>query len=135
MTTVLTGVDGVTGAVGSHLGYSAWLELTNEAVARFTAATGDPEPLVNGNFVLALSNFFLPQIVDVREVSMGVNYGTGRVCFPRRARVGSRLRAGAELVSAEPVPGGVQTIMRITIETEGEIQPACVIESLSRYLA
>lgn len=135
MTTVLSGIDGVTAAVGSHLGHSAWLELTDEMVTRFSAATGDPDPLASGYLVLALSNFFLPQIVDVRDVSMGVNYGTGRVCFRHGAKVGSRLRAAAELASAEPVAGGVQTMMRITVEAEGEPEPACVIEALSRYLA
>ncbi len=91
--------------------------------------------IAHGYLTLALSNLFMPQIVDVRGISMGINYGVNKVRFPAPVPVGSRLRAGAELTSAEAIRGGVQTIMLITIETEGSDKPACVIESVSRYLA
>ena len=42
--------------------------------------------------------------------------------------------AGVELRSVTPIDGGIQTVMVITIEVEGGTKPACVIESLSRYL-
>ena len=48
--------------------------------------------------------------------------------------VGSRVRAGADLQSADDIAGGVQTVMVITIEVEGTDKPACVIEAVSRYL-
>ena len=135
MTVVLAGLEGIQAAVGSHLGYSGWLELDQQRVELFAGATGDPDPLAHGFLVLALSNHFLPQIVEVQGVSMGVNYGTGRVSFPASVKAGDRLRAGAELVSAEPVAGGVQTTMRITVEVAGQAQAACVVDALSRYLA
>jgi acyl dehydratase len=49
--------------------------------------------------------------------------------------VGSRIRAGAEVQAVEEIPGGLQTTILITIEVEGSAKPACVIESLSRWLA
>ena len=49
-------------------------------------------------------------------------------------KVGDRIRAGAELVDVTDVNGGLQTLVRITIEIEGSDRPACVIESLSRWL-
>ena len=55
--------------------------------------------------------------------------------FPAPVPVGSRLRAGAELLEVTDVPGGIQTKMGITIEVEGNAKPACVIESLSRFFA
>jgi hypothetical protein len=33
-----------------------------------------------------------------------------------------------------PIAGGFQVKTKFTIETEGASKPACVIESLSRYL-
>jgi acyl dehydratase len=152
VTTVLHGVDEVRGAVGRHLGFSDWLAITQEQVDLFAEATGDhqwihvdPEraraespfggPIAHGYLTLSLSNFFLPQIVDVREVSMGVNYGCNKVRFPAPVPVGSKIRAGAELIDASDIPGGVQTTMVITLECEGATKPVCVIESLSRYLA
>jgi acyl dehydratase len=149
--TVLDGLDSVRAAAGTHLGYSEWIEVTQEQVDRFADATGDhqwihvdPErarsgpfggPIAHGYLTLSLSNRLLPQIVDVRGVSLGVNYGANRVRFPAPVPVGARLRGGAELVDVTEVDGGVQTTMRITIEIEGADKPACVIESLSRYLA
>jgi len=149
---VFHGIDEVKAAVGRHLGYSDWVEVTQERVNLFADATGDhqwihvdPEraaaespfggPIAHGYLTLSMSNLFLPQIVAVEGVSLGVNYGTGKVRFPAPVPVGSRLRAGAELTAVDDIPGGVQTTMTITLEVEGGTKPVCVIESLSRFLA
>jgi acyl dehydratase len=89
----------------------------------------------HGYLTLALSNMLLPQIVEVRGVSLGVNYGTGPVLFPAPVPVGSRVRGTAEMVACDDIPGGVQTRIRITVEIEGGDTPACVVDSLSRWLA
>jgi acyl dehydratase len=132
--TVFASLDALQPAAGRHLGYSDWLEITRGRMEDFARATGGGEDAVSF-LVLALSNYFLPQIMEVRGISMGINYGTNEIRFPASIQPGCRLRAGAELVAAEPVSGGVQAHIRITIEIEGEEKPACVIESLSRYLA
>lgn len=147
--TILNGVDEVRSAVGRHLGYSAWIEVDQSRVNLFADATGDHQwihvdpdlaakgpfggPIAHGYLTLSLSNFFLPQILDVQGMSMGVNYGTDKVRFPAPVRVGDRIRAGAQLTSASDVAGGVQTTVVITIEIDGSAKPACVIESLSRW--
>jgi acyl dehydratase len=149
--TVFENIGELAGAVGSHLGFSEWLEITQDRVDLFADATGDhqwihvdPEraaagpfgaPIAHGYLTLSLSNLFLPQIVEVRGISAGVNYGADKIRYPSPVRVGAKVRGGAELVRVDDVPGGVQTTMRITIEIEGEPKPACVIESVSRYLA
>ena len=132
--TVFANLDALQAAAGRHLGYSDWLEITRGRIDDFGRATGGGEDAVSF-LVLSLSNYFLPQIVEVRGISMGINYGTNEIRFPVPVQAGSRVRAGAELVAAEPVTGGIQAHIRITIDIEGEEQPACVIESLSRYLA
>jgi acyl dehydratase len=148
--TVLSGIEEVKAAVGRHLGTSDWLEITQDRIDQFADATGDhqwihvdPEraaagpfgaTIAHGYLTLSLSNALLPEIVEVQGVSMGVNYGVGKVRFPAPVPVGSRIRARAELVAADDVTGGVQTTVLITVELEGSDKPACVIESLSRYL-
>jgi acyl dehydratase len=148
--TVLDNLDEVRAAVGRHLGYSEWLVVTQERIDLFAEATGDdqwihvdPEKAAAGPFgatiahgylTLSLTNYFLPQIVEVRGVSMGINYGVDKVRFPTPVRVGSRIRAGAEIIAVAEIPGGVQASVRITVEIDGEPKPACVVESLSRYL-
>lgn len=150
--TTFAGLDEVRAAVGSHLGYSDWTTVTQERVNQFADATGDHQwihvdverakaespfggPIAHGYLTLALSNELLPQIVDVQGISMGVNYGVDKIRFPSPVPVGSRVRAGAELIEVTEVSGGIQTLVRITIEVEGASKPACVIDSLSRYLA
>ncbi|HEX6167124.1 MAG TPA: MaoC family dehydratase [Acidimicrobiales bacterium] len=150
--TVFESLDEVRGAVGTLLGTSDWFEITQQQVDLFAEATGDHQwihvdvararrespfggPIAHGHLTLALTNRVLPQVVEVRGASMGVNYGTGRVRFPAPVPVGSRLRGRAELVACDDVPGGIQTTIVVTMEIEGGTKPACVVESLSRWLA
>lgn len=134
MTTVLDGPDALVAATGRHLGHSDWLTVTAGRVADFAAATGDDAgPVVPPNLVLSLTNLFLPQIVEVRGFAMGVNYGTGAVRFPEPVPVGARVRGGAVLAAVEAIPGGVQTVMTVTVEVEGRSDPAGTSESISRW--
>ncbi|MEE2653042.1 MAG: dehydratase, partial [Pseudomonadota bacterium] len=64
---------------------------------------------------------------------MGVNYGCNKVRFPAPVPVGSRVRGVGELLSAEELKGGVQSVVRVTIEIEGGDRPACVVDTISRY--
>ena len=41
MTTTIDGIDGLKAKVGEHLGYSDWVEITQEQVNLFADATGD----------------------------------------------------------------------------------------------
>ena len=105
--TVLDGIDAVKTAAGTHLGWSAWREITQAHVEAFAAATGSPATDGVAPYqTVALSNFFLPQIVDVRGVSLGVNYGCDRIRFPAPVATGERLRAGAELTGVVDIAGG-----------------------------
>ena len=150
MSSVINGIEGIRSAVGRHLGWSPWVEITQERIDLFAGATGDhqwihvdPERAAAGPFgstvahgylTLSLVNQLLPQVVEVSGVSMGINYGVDRVRFPSPVPVGSRLRAGVELTAARDVPDGIQTTMVVTMEMEGSDKPACVAECLSRYL-
>ena len=152
MPTTFDSLDDLRAAAGTHLGFTDWLEVDQQRVDQFAEATGDHQwihvdveranrespfggPIAHGYLTLSLSNLFLPQLLEVPAASSGVNYGTGKVRFPSPVPVGSRIRAGAGIQAVEGIPGGLQTTIRITIEVEGRDKPACVIESLSRWLA
>ena len=151
MPTCFTTLDELREATGRQLGWTEWVDITQERVNLFADATGDHQwihvdveraaaespfggPIAHGYLTLALSNLFLPQLLEVPGASTGVNYGTGRVRFPSPVPVGSRVRGGAEITAVEEIPGGLQTTITITIQVEGQDKPACVIESLSRWL-
>jgi len=137
-------------AVGKHLGHSEWLRIDQERIDRFAEATGDhqwihvdPERAKSGPFgatiahgylTLSITNNFLPQLVRVPTAKLGINYGANKLRFPAPVKVGSRVRCGAELLEVSDVPGGVQVIVRLTVEVEGGDKPACVVESIGRYV-
>ncbi len=149
MATVFKTPGDLKAAAGQHLGYSDWLEVTQERVNQFADASGDhqwihvdPERakqgpygacIAHGYLTLSLVNLFLPQIVEVQGISMGVNYGADRLRFPAPVPVGSRIRGGGELIQVEEVKGGVQATIRVTVEVEGSERPACVVDTISRY--
>lgn len=138
-------------AVGTDLGSTEWIEVTQERIDQFAQATGDHQwihtdparattesaygaTIAHGYLTLALTNTFLPELLDVRGASMGVNYGVDKVRFPAAAPAGSRLRGRAIITGAVEVPGGVQVTVTITVEREGGDRPVCVVESISRFL-
>jgi acyl dehydratase len=148
--TVLTGADEAKAAVGKHLGYSDWVEMTQDRVNQFADATDDHQwihvdverakdgpfgaPIAHGYLTLSLANALLPTIVSYEGWNMAVNYGVDKVRFPAPVKVGARIRAGAELVEVTDVAGGgIHTKTLVTIEIEGGDKPACIIESLARW--
>ncbi len=144
---VLNGLEGLQAAVGEHLGYSDWVEIDQKRIDLFAEATGDhqwihvdPEKskagpfgstIAHGYLTLSLIPMLVWQIYSVEGTKMGVNYGANKVRFPAPVPVGSRVRAGVELVSVTPGGGGQQVIARVTIEREGADKPACVAETVS----
>lgn len=149
MTTVIKHPSDLSSKVGEHLGYSDWVAIEQDRINLFAEATGDhqwihvdPEKAKDGPFgqciahgylSLSLVNLFLPQIIEVQSLKMGVNYGCEKVRFPAPVPVGSRVRGGGEVVSVEEVKGGIQAVIRVTVEIEDADRPACVIDTISRY--
>jgi acyl dehydratase len=142
--------ESILAAVGKPLGESQWLQVAQDRVNRFADATEDHQwihvdadkaakgpfgaCIAHGYLTLSLISHFLPQIVQVRGVRMGINYGTDKVRFPSAVKVGARIRGRGELVAAEKTKdGAVQATIRVTVEIENEGKPACVADTISRY--
>ncbi len=143
-------IDELPDAVGRTFGPTDWLTIDQERINTFADATGDhqwihvdPEAAKSGPFgatiahgylTMSLGSYFAAQLVAVEGISMGINYGVDKVRFPAPVLVGSKVRARAEIMEVTPIEGGYQVKTKFTLETEGGAKPACVIESLSRYL-
>ena len=150
MPTILTGPDEIKAAVGKPLGTTDWLEVGQERINQFAEATGDHQwihvdveraksgpfgaPIAHGFLTLSLVSYFLPDIVRVEGASMGINYGVNKVRFPSPVTVGSKIRAAGEIAEVTDVAGGVQMVTRVTIEVEGGGKPACVAETVNRFI-
>jgi acyl dehydratase len=139
-------------AVGQTFGPTDWLTVDQARIDKFAEATGDFQwihvdteraktgpygtTIAHGFLTVSLAALFLPQLIDVRGISMGLNYGANKLRFPAVVKSGSRIRGVGEMIAAEDLgAGGIQAIIRITIEIEGSDKPACVIEKISRYYA
>lgn len=137
-------------AVGERFGPTDWLPVEQARVDLFAEATGDHQwihvdvdrakegpfggTIAHGYLTMSLVNHFLPDLIKVRGAKMGVNIGADGLRFLSPIRVGSRIRATGELASAEVVrETAVQSVVRVTIEIEGEAKPACVVDAISRY--
>ena len=150
MTTTIQGIDGLKALVGQHLGYSDYVEITQERVNTFAEATGDHQwihvdverakaespfggPIAHGYLTLSLGPTLAPQIMRVDGIKMGVNYGGDKVRFPSPVPVGSKLRLGAQLDAVDDIAGGAQVRMTFTFEVEGAAKPSCVAQIIFRY--
>jgi acyl dehydratase len=149
--TVVPNLDALATFVGTHLGYSDWVTVSQERVQQFADATGDHQwihldteraktgpfggTIAHGYLTLSLGPCLLPQIWRVEGVTMGVNYGANRVRFMSPVPVGSRLRAGAKLLDVTDVAGGKQVVLEVTFEVDGAAKPSCVAEVIFRYYA
>jgi len=149
MTTLFHHPRELLNAVGQSLGRSDWFLVDQARIDLFSNATNyghwlAVEPAHNHAdpvgprrapeyLTLSLVNLFLPQLVDVRGIAMGINIGCGKVRFPAPLTVDSRIRGSGELVEARAERDSIQAVIRVTVELEGSELPACVAETISRY--
>ena len=137
--------------VGTVLGVSSWLEVTQERINTFADATGDhqwihvdPEravaespfggPIAHGYLTLSLIIPMWGEVLAVDSVTMAVNYGLNKVRFTNPVPAGGRVRLKATLAKVEHLPeGGVQVTVEGVIELENSERPAVVAEVVYRY--
>ncbi|GAA2748220.1 MULTISPECIES: MaoC family dehydratase [Kitasatospora] len=141
----------LTAAVGTELGTSEWHTIEQERVDLFAEATGDHQwihvdparakespfggTIAHGYLTLSLIPVLAKECYGVEGVRMALNYGSEKVRFPAPVPVGTAVRATAELLKADEVPGGVQALVRFTITSEGSAKPHCVAETITRFYA
>jgi acyl dehydratase len=135
--------------VGTEIGVSDWMEITQERVDAFADATDDHQwihvdqeraaaspfggTIAHGFLTLSLTVALTSQVeLEAGSPIMAINYGLEKVRFPAPVPVGSRIRARVDLVSVTDVEGGIQLNRQVTIEVEGTEKPAMVAETVSR---
>jgi acyl dehydratase len=140
----------LTDAVGTDLGVTAWTTIGQDRIDEFAEATGDHQwihvdvdaakrgpfggTIAHGYLTMALCAPFLGELCTVGGISMGINYGVEKARFITPVPAGGRVRGRGEILGTTEIPGGVQAVVRITIELEGADKPAAVVETVSRYL-
>jgi len=150
MTVIFASPRDLLGKESTELGVSDWLTVSQERIDAFAEVTGDHQwihvdpvraktgpfgaTIAHGYLTLSLVNLFLPQLIEVRGFSAGVNVGADNLRFLAPVPVGSRIRGKGQIVKVETVrAGAIQSVVRITVEIEGKEKPACVVDTISRY--
>ncbi len=150
MTFNFTSAAEVIAAIGTKLGPTDWIEIDQARISLFAEATGDhqwlhvdPERAAQGPFgrtiahgflTLSLVNMALPDLFMPTNLDWGVNYGVDRVRFPAPVPVGSRIRISGEILDARDLGNKmIETKVRLSVEIEGNVKPACVADTLQRY--
>ena len=131
--------------VGAELGPTGWIEVTQERIDAFAAATEDPqwihvnrERAAAGPFGTTIAHGYLtlslcaPMLYELLPTSgaLSVNYGVDRVRFPAPVPSGSRVRGRFRVTSVESTPSGERATIEATVECDGVEKPVCVAQLL-----
>ena len=135
--------------IGTELGPSEWLTVTQEMIDKFAEATGDHQwihvdverakrempggkTIAHGYLTLSLLPRLAPTLMSVAKRRRGLNYGSNKIRFITPVPAGSRIRLRQTLVKAEPVEdNGIRITSQMTMEVEGSERPAMVAETIS----
>ena len=145
----ISDVEDLRGQIGREVAVSDWVTVTQERIDLFAEATADRQwihvdparartespfggAVAHSFLTLSLLPLLAAETLSLPETKLVVNYGLNRVRFPAPLRAGQRARARFSPAAIEEVPGGVQLTWTVVIEAEGNDQPACVAETVSR---
>ncbi len=150
MAETFNGTAALNEAEGATLGPTEWFTIDQGRIDAFADATLDHQwihvdpaaaadgpfgtTIAHGYLTMSLVNHFLPQLLEVQNISMGINYGVNKVRFPSPVPVDSQIRATGTVSEVTEVAGGVQAVVTVVIEIEGAPKPAAIVETVSRFL-
>ncbi len=138
-------------AVGTEVGVSDWLKITQERINQFAEATGDeqwihvdPEraarempggkTIAHGLLSLSLIPMFIREIIGLKGLKNTLNYGANKIRYLTPVPAGSRLRGRVSILEAQDVPpNALRVTYKVTIEIEGGERPACVAEVIGQH--
>jgi acyl dehydratase len=152
MTVTANGLDELKALAGTNLGHTGWLEIAQDRVNAFADATSDHQwihvdteraaagpfggTIAHGYLTLSLVVHLLAELLEVRGVSMEINYGLNKVRFPAPVPVGSKIRLAAQVGAVEDAGvNAVQAVLDFTMELAGSEKPACAAQAVFRYFA
>ena len=134
--------------VGSPLGPSSWLTVSQERIDDFARATGDDQwihvdgerakqdspfgrTIAHGYLTLSLAHTMLPEIFKVENCSHIVNYGVERVRLREPVPSESRIRLNGEVRDVRKVSGGAARVaISLRCEAENVRRPVCTGEGI-----
>jgi acyl dehydratase len=148
---IFNGFDDLRAAVGTEIGVSDWIEVTQERIDTFAEATCDEQwihvdqerakaempggtTIAHGLLSLSLTPMFIRSVMGLKGLKNTLNYGADRVRYLSPVPAGSKLRGHVSIAEAEDVPlNGLRVHYRVVIEIQGGQRPACVAELIGLH--
>jgi len=148
---VFSDFDEFKAAIGTEVGVSDWIEITQDRINKFAEATGDEQwihvdveraahespggtTIAHGLLSLSLIPMFMRGIIGLKGLKNTLNYGANRIRYLTPVPAGSRLRGRVAVTAAEDAPpDAMRVTYNVTIEIEGGKRPACVAEVIGQH--
>ncbi len=136
---------------GQTLAPGPWITITQAMINAFAEATLDRQwihvdeakaaaqspfktTIAHGFMSVSMISKMLEDLVLIKSVSMGFNYGLNKVRFPHPVLVNSRLRLLSSIAKIEDYHGnGLKVFWNCTVAIEGAEKPACVGEFITLF--
>jgi acyl dehydratase len=149
---IFNGFDEIKAAVGTEIGASEWIEITQARIDTFAAATCDEQwihvdrdrakrelpggkTIAHGLLSLSLAPMFIRSVMGLKGLKNTLNYGADRIRYLSPVPAGSRLRGRITVAEVEDVPpDGLRVNYHLVIEIEGGKRPACVAELIALHM-
>ena len=134
---------------GKTLPPGEWITITQDMINDFAKATLDfqwihvdvekstqhspfKKPVAHGFMSVSLLSKMLGDLIEVKSVKIGLNYGLNKVRFPNSVLVDSKLRLNGKVAAIEEYHGkGVKVTWYCSVEIKGADKPACVADFIS----
>src|ERR1700720_3358582 len=138
-------------AVGTEIGTSDWIEVSQDRINLFAEATCDEQwihvdqdrakqelpggkTIAHGLLSLSLAPMLIRSVMGLKGLRNTLNYGADRIRSLSPVPAGSRIRGRISIAEAEDVPpNGLKVNYRMVIEIEGGQRPACVAELIALH--
>jgi acyl dehydratase len=148
---IFSNFDEIKAAVGTEIGISDWVEVSQDRINQFAEATCDEQwihidqeraakempggkTIAHGLLSLALAPLFVRSVIGLKGLRNTLNYGADRIRYLAPVPAGSRLRGRVKVSEAADVPpDGLRVNYHLEIEIEGGTRPACVAELIALH--
>ncbi|GHB38614.1 zinc-binding dehydrogenase [Mongoliitalea lutea] len=136
-------------AVGTSLGVSDWVLVSQDLIHQFAETTDDKQwihvdtekaqmmlpggkNIAHGYLTLSLIPKLLYGLLPLEGVQMALNYGTEKVRFPAPLYSGDSIRLHASIIKVEDRPDGAVSLhIQATMEAQNSEKPVCVAEIIT----
>jgi acyl dehydratase len=138
-------------AIGTEIGASEWIEITQDRIDRFADATCDEQSIqvdqdrarkelpggktiAHGLLSVSLAPMFIRSVMGLKGLRNTLNYGADRIRYLSPVPAGSRVRGRTSIAEVEDVPpDGLRVNYHVVIDIEGGRRPACVAELIALH--